>query len=74
MQQSRASLQYSHQPSWDLAQALVPPTVFSVVGRSPSQTREGGSKVEAAGMPRAGAHSRKSGRWRGEYCWYRAGD
>lgn len=44
MQQPRASLQYSQRPSWDLAQALVPPTVFSVVGRSPSQTREGGVK------------------------------
>lgn len=28
--------------------------VFSVVERSPSQTREGESKAEAAGMPSAG--------------------
>lgn len=51
MQYSGASLQYSQQPSWDLAQALVPPTVFSVVGRCPSQQGKGMVKQRQLGCP-----------------------
>lgn len=51
-----------------------------MLGKSPSQTRAGGSKAEAAGVYLVQATARgagdhlKAGRWRGEYCWYRAGD
>lgn len=55
--------------------------MFSVVGRSPRQTREGDSKADAAGMPGTGHCLEEQGptqESRGgggvEYCWYRAGD